>query len=88
MQRWIRGLFAYAEKIQAYLDGMANNLTVCIMKEGKKIVEMIAFVLALALCDSSCNCGGSGCCRGKACRCNKENDKREKGEGLDDGEER
>ena len=67
---------------------MANNLTVCIMKEGKKIVEMIAFVLALALCDSSCNCGGSGCCRGEACKCNKENDKREKGEGLDDGEER
>ena len=57
------------------------------MKEGKKIVEMIVFVLALALFDSSCNCGGSGCCRGKACRCNKENDKQEKGEELDDGME-
>ena len=56
------------------------------MKEGKKMVEKMAFVLALALCDSSCNCGG-GCCRGKACRCNKENDKREKGEELDDGGE-
>ena len=57
------------------------------MKEGKKIVEMIVFVLALALCDSSCNCGGSGCCRGKACRCNKENDKRDEDDGLDDGRE-
>ena len=67
-----------------------NNLTVCIMKEGKKMVEMIAFVLALALalCDSSCNCGGSGCCRGKACRCNKENGKRDEEDGLDDGGER
>jgi hypothetical protein len=57
------------------------------MKEGKKIVEKMAFVLALALCDCGCNCGG-GCCHGKACRCNKENDKREKGEGLDDGGEK
>ena len=55
------------------------------MKEGKKIVEKMAFVLALALCDSSCNCGGSGRCGGEACRCNKENDKREEGEGLDEG---
>ncbi len=53
------------------------------MKEWKKIVEMMAFVLALALFDSSCNCGG-GCCRGETCRCNKENAKRDKGEGLDD----
>ena len=58
------------------------------MKEGNKIVEMMAFALALALFDTSCNCGGSGCCRGKACRCNKENDKREKGEGLDDEEKK
>ena len=57
------------------------------MKEGKKIVEMIAFALALALFDSSCNCGGSGCCRGKACRCNKENGKRDEEDGLDDGRE-
>ena len=65
------------------------------MKEWKKIVEKMAFVLALALafalaltlCDSSCNCGG-GWCRGEACRCNKENGKREKGEGLDDGGKR
>ncbi|NOR78821.1 MAG: hypothetical protein GQ523_10525 [Methanophagales archaeon] len=58
------------------------------MKEGKKIVEKMAFVLALALCDCGCNCGGSGRCGGETCRCNKENDKREKGEGLDDGGEK
>ena len=57
------------------------------MKEGNKIVEKMAFALALALCDSSCNCGG-GCCRGKACRCNKENGKRDEDDGLDDGGER
>ena len=57
------------------------------MKEGKRIVVKMAFVLALALCDTSCNCGGSGCCRGKACICNKENDKRDEDDGLDDGGE-
>ena len=57
------------------------------MKEGNKIVEKMAFALALALCDSSCNCGGSGCCRGAACRCNKENGKRDEDDGLDDGRE-
>jgi hypothetical protein len=35
------------------------------MKEGKKIVEKMAFLLALALFDCGCNCGGSGRCRVK-----------------------
>ncbi|MCK4733082.1 MAG: hypothetical protein KAT65_11560 [Methanophagales archaeon] len=51
------------------------------MKEGKKIVGKMALVLAL------CDCVFGGRCGGKACRCNKKDENREEGVGLDDGME-
>ena len=51
------------------------------MKEGKRIVGKMALVLAL------CDCGCGGRCGGEACRCNKKDENREEGVGLDDGME-